>query len=272
MPIFVRCSAFLSLVNRVVALEEGGGGGDTVLAGDGITVTPGVDPTEKTVAVASDVARKTLTLSQFAPTTSAELAALISNETGTNLLVFNTNASMDGMRPVNGLKDSSGNKVLDFAQVALAVNSVMVTNSATGNAVTISAQGSDSAISINMVPIGAGTVQYDGIEVGFRGIPSNVQSANYTTVLADKGKSIDHPASDNNARAFTIDGSVNYPVGTCISFSNMAATAITIPITTDTMYLAGTGTTGTRTLAQYGTATACKKASGVWLISGIGLT
>jgi hypothetical protein len=65
---------------------------------------------------------------------------------------------------------------------------------------------------------------------------------------------------------------VAYPIGTAISFVNLSATAISIAITTDTMYLAGFGTTGTRTLAQYGTATALKITSTAWMISGNGLT
>jgi hypothetical protein len=38
------------------------------------------------------------------------------------------------------------------------------------------------------------------------------------------------------------------------------------------MYLAGPGTTGSRTLAEYGIASAVKLASTDWLISGNGLT
>jgi hypothetical protein len=38
------------------------------------------------------------------------------------------------------------------------------------------------------------------------------------------------------------------------------------------MYLAGPGTTGTRTLAAYGMATAVKITSASWIISGNGLT
>jgi hypothetical protein len=38
------------------------------------------------------------------------------------------------------------------------------------------------------------------------------------------------------------------------------------------MYLAGPGTTGSRTLAAYGMATAVKVDSTVWIISGNGLT
>jgi hypothetical protein len=45
-----------------------------------------------------------------------------------------------------------------------------------------------------------------------------------------------------------------------------------IAINSDTMYLGGTGTTGTRTLASYGVATALKIAATTWIISGSGLT
>jgi hypothetical protein len=38
------------------------------------------------------------------------------------------------------------------------------------------------------------------------------------------------------------------------------------------MYLSSAGTTGTRSLAQYGTATAVKIESNKWIISGSGLT
>jgi hypothetical protein len=115
----------------------------------------------------------------------------------------------------------------------------------------------------------------DGTDaVGFRNTPVNSQSADYTLVLADSGKTIFHPAADNNARTFTIpaNSSVAYPVGTVLTFVNLAAADVTIAITTDTMYLAGDGTTGSRTLAEYGIASAVKLASTDWLISGNGLT
>lgn len=115
----------------------------------------------------------------------------------------------------------------------------------------------------------------DGTDaVGFRNVPGNSQSAAYTAVLTDAGKSIDHPASDANARTFTIpsNASVAYPVGTCLSFSNMTSQVVTIAINTDTMYLAGAGTTGSRSLAQYGVATARKITSTAWIINGTGLT
>jgi hypothetical protein len=113
--------------------------------------------------------------------------------------------------------------------------------------------------------------------VGFRNIPQNAQSGNYTMVLADSGKHIYH-ASGDGAATYTIPAasSVAYPIGTAITFLNLSSTSISIAITTDTMYLSVVGTTGTRTLAQYGSATAIKvsgvSSSGIWVISGSALT
>lgn len=120
------------------------------------------------------------------------------------------------------------------------------------------------------------TLTVDGTHgVGFRNIPQNSQSANYTAVLADSGKHIHHPSADTTARTFTIpaNSSVAFPIGTAITFINQnGAGVITIAITTDTMRLAGAGTTGSRTLAANGVATAVKIAATQWIISGTGLT
>ena len=91
--------------------------------------------------------------------------------------------------------------------------------------------------------------------------------------MTDGEKHILHPAADNNARTFTIDSNANvaYPVGTCLTFVNEINT-VTIAITADTMKLAGTGATGSRTLAANGIATALKTGTTSWWISGAGLS
>jgi hypothetical protein len=101
----------------------------------------------------------------------------------------------------------------------------------------------------------------------------NSKRADYTLVLGDAQKHILHPTADNNGRTFTIpaNASVAYPTGTCITFVNQINT-VTIAITSDTLTLAGAGTTGSRTLAANGMATALKVSSTGWVISGTGLT
>jgi hypothetical protein len=110
---------------------------------------------------------------------------------------------------------------------------------------------------------------------GYLGMPQNSQSAAYTLVITDAGKHILHPSADTTARTFTIpaNSSVAFPIGTAVTFINQnAGGTITISITTDTMRLAGAGTTGSRTLAANGIATAVKVTSTEWLINGVNLT
>lgn len=110
---------------------------------------------------------------------------------------------------------------------------------------------------------------------GSGSIPQNSQSSAYTLVIGDAGKHIFHPSADTTARIWTIpaNSSVAFAIGDAVSFVNQnAAGVITIAITTDTMRLAGAGTTGSRTLAANGMATALKVTSTEWIISGTGLT
>jgi hypothetical protein len=111
--------------------------------------------------------------------------------------------------------------------------------------------------------------------VGYLNIPQNSQSAAYTLVLSDAGKSLYHPSADTTARTWTIpaNSSVAFPIGTAVTFINdTSGGSITIAITTDTLVLAGAGTTGSRTLAANGMATAIKMTSTRWMINGAGLT
>jgi hypothetical protein len=113
----------------------------------------------------------------------------------------------------------------------------------------------------------------DGTDsVGFRNIPQNAQTGSYTLVLADAGKHIYRGSGGAATWTIPANSSVAYAIGTAITFINLSATNVSIAITTDTMYLSSAGTTGTRTLAQYGSATALKITSTSWLISGSGLT
>jgi hypothetical protein len=171
-------------------------------------------------------------------------------------------------------------QVTSFSGTSLVVNVTLINGSGTIAAWSISV----TAVA-NYLPLAGGTMTgaitfaagqtVDGTNgVGYINIPQNSQSAAYTLVAADAGKHIFHPSTDANARTFTIpaNSSVAYPIGTAISFVNRTSQVVSIAITTDTMYLAGTGTTGTRSLAQYGTATALKMTSTTWIISGAGLT
>ena len=108
---------------------------------------------------------------------------------------------------------------------------------------------------------------------GYLVIPQNSQNGNYNVVLADTGRHLYH-APGQAAATYTIPAGSNvaFSIGAAITFVNMSANAVTVAITTDVMYLSSAGTTGSRTLAQYGIATAVKMTSSTWIISGNGLT
>ncbi len=161
---------------------------------------------------------------------------------------------------------------------ATSVNKVAITTPATSATLTI-ADGKTftSSNTLTLAGTDSTTMTFPpaSASVGYINVPQNSQSAGYTTVLADQGKHILHPSADTTARTFTIDSNSNvgYPIGTAITFVNQnAAGVVTISITTDTMRLAGAGTTGSRTLAANGIATALKITSTEWIISGTGLT
>ena len=117
---------------------------------------------------------------------------------------------------------------------------------------------------------GAGTTVTAANGVGYMGMPQNSQSANYQLVAADAGKHVYVTAT--STVTIPANGTVAYPIGTTIAIIAGSGATVTIAITTDTLYLAGTGTTGSRTLAAFGMATAVKVASTTWFISGTGLT
>lgn len=133
----------------------------------------------------------------------------------------------------------------------------------------------DAATGTTSLTFGSATATFSGTVTDSKGdvrsLPQNSQSTAYTTVLADCGKHILHPSADTTARVFTIDSNANVaaPLGCMITFVNQnAGGVITIAITSDTMRLAGAGTTGSRTLAANCVATALKIVATEWIISG----
>lgn len=107
--------------------------------------------------------------------------------------------------------------------------------------------------------------------LGYLGSPINTQNGTYTTVMTDAGKTIYH--TSGSTHTWTIDSNANvaYPLGTILTFINENGGGnVTLAITSDTLRWGSS--TGSRTLAANGTATAIKVATTTWRLTGDGLT
>jgi len=103
----------------------------------------------------------------------------------------------------------------------------------------------------------------------------NSLSAAYTLVLTDAGKALVHPEADTTARTWTIpaNASVAFAVGTVLTIANTyGAGILSLGITTDTLYLAGSSLTGTRSISSGGLATLIKVGDTTWMVSGAGVS
>jgi len=193
------------------------------------------------------------------------------NASGQTFLA-STTTTQDGI-VINGRAGGTNSYRATFVPTTLTGSRTITLPDASG---TVTLNDATQTLTNKTVNISNNSVTVDGTNgVGYVNIPQNSRSANYTLVLSDSGKHIFHPSADTTARTFTIpsNASVAFPIGTAVSFINQnAAGVISIDITTDTLRLGGAGTTGTRSLAANGVATAVKVTSTEWIISGTGLT
>lgn len=116
--------------------------------------------------------------------------------------------------------------------------------------------------------------------IGYRGIPQiggASKTTNYPLVIGDAGGHV-YLTGSTASQTVTIpdNGSVAFPIGTTISIVNGASVTWSVAITagspTNTLTLAGTASTGTRTLAVNAVVTCVKVTATAWFISGAGVT
>ena len=169
------------------------------------------------------------------------------------------------------------NKATGAADIRLSVGGTLYTNiyasSSDVNILAVTAIplifGTDNTERFRILSTGGITSSALADAVGYKGLPQNSQTASYTLALTDMGK---HISITTGGVVIPANGSVAFPIGSAISIFNNSGSSQTISITTDTLRLAGTATTGSRTLAQYGVATCLKVTSTVWVISGAGIS
>jgi len=261
LTIAVAGTDYQAPVSATGILKSNGTSGNVTAAVAGTDyISPYASQTANTVLAAPSGSSGTpsfraLVAADIPSLTSAQLATIVSDETGTGVVVFGTSPAIT-------------TSITTASTTFALINTTATTVNFAGGATTALNIGASNA------PVTAfaatATTSSTASSLGYLGMPQQSKSSAYTTVIGDAGKHIYVTAT----ATITIDSNANvaYPIGTTIAFIAAAGATVTIAITSDTMYLGGTGTTGSRTLAAYGMATAVKVTATAWFINGTGLT
>lgn len=116
-----------------------------------------------------------------------------------------------------------------------------------------------------------GTSTYNGVEIGFRGVPRTVQNGNYTFVADDKGRC--RVKTDTGAYSYTANNGVHAD-GDVLVVQNLGSSG-SITITQGagvTLQLAGGTSTGNRTVAPGGLASIFFDSASHAVVSGAGVS
>jgi hypothetical protein len=194
----------------------------------------------------------------------------VGNVSGGNAVGFaNVNATTHTGTTVSVTGNITGGNILGGANVNATTHTgttVSVTGNVNGGNVISAAaiSGTGLAISGNTATITSANYQ-----IGYRDLPQIALSGS-STLTADAGGKHYFGAGNITIPA---NASVAFSVGTAILI--VANTTASVGITNAagvTLYQAGSGSTGTRTLAAYGQATLVKVGTDTWYISGVGIS
>lgn len=196
--------------------------------------------------------------------------AILTNLTSTNATSTNLNATTAVLTNLTSTNATSTN---------LNATTAVLTNLTSTNATSTNLNAT-TAVLTNLTSTNATTTNLTATTVldagtigaaapGFRGLPQNAQTGAYTLALSDIGKQV---SNTTGGWVIPANASVAFPVGAAVVLFNNSGSSQTVSITSDTLRLAGTATTGTRILAQYGLATCTKVSATTWVITGAGLS
>jgi hypothetical protein len=213
-------------------------------------------------------------------TSNANVSVFTAGNATAQFVVTSTGANIPGTANIVG-NVNVGNLIGPLANGNSNINMPAangnINMSVTGNANIFVVTGTGANITGNLnVASGNITGNTAGFPIGYLNIPQSATTTTATLAIGDAGKHI-YVTTTGQTITIPAASSVPYPIGTTITFiAGSSATTVSIAITTDTLRLAGSASTGTRTLAANGMATAVKvsglSSAGVWYINGTGLT
>ena len=182
----------------------GGTGIDTSVSGD--TVTFAIDSTVVTLTGTQTLTNKTLT-------TPTLTTPRIADE--------------------GSINDANGNEYIKFQQTASAVNSLEVTNSATGNGAKLSTQGDDTNIDLILDPKGSGVVDVNSSRITNLTDPTQDQDAATKSYVDNVVNGLDVKESVRLATTANLASTYNNGAGTLTASSNGALSIDGVTVSTN---------------------------------------
>ena len=182
----------------------GGTGIDTSVSGD--TVTFAIDSTVATLTGTQTLTNKTLT-------TPTLTTPRIADE--------------------GSINDANGNEYIKFQQTAGAVNSLEVTNSATGNGAKLATQGGDANIDLILDPKGSGVVDVNSSRISNLTDPTQDQDAATKSYVDNVVNGLDVKESVKVATTANLASTYNNGAGTLTASSNGALSIDGVTVSTN---------------------------------------
>ena len=146
------------------------------------------------------------TLNQFASTTSAQLASVISDETGSGLVVFNNSPALTTPMITTGIDDANGALMFGFTPTGTAVNYFNFTNSATtAGKVYLGTLGTDANINLQLEPKATTTTSSSWGAITWK---DNATNAQVLRMCRTWGFTLATNAPDRNNQPLTLSQSM----------------------------------------------------------------
>jgi len=210
---------------------------------------------------------------------------------GTNVTFGSTNLRATRPRITTSIDDSSGNEVIETPATGSAVNQLRATNSATGNAVSLSAQGDDGTVQLNLASkstasvviqtnatdrlvvtntpeayLGNGTVNASpagAVILGTGGSGSNIAGANLD-ISGGKGTgnaipglvSLRYPLKTASGSTLQNLSTQRFPISTNLYTNTTNGTSIANTVTETSLFTGATAATGGTLTIEAGSAAA----------------
>ena len=163
----------------------------------------------------------------------SSVVTLTGSQTLTNKTLTTPTLTTPRIADEGSINDANGNEYIKFQQTADAVNSLEVTNSATGNGAKLSTQGGDANIDLILDPKGSGVVDVNSSRISNLTDPTQDQDAATKSYVDNVVNGLDVKESVRLATTANLASTYNNGAGTLTASSNGALSIDGVTVSTN---------------------------------------